>query len=212
MERRGAPRANANANGAGSAMLTLHPATMQMPQHRVRGLEAWIRNQAAARGGGRHAVHPVGGAAGPQVTFARSDYDAEENRGLLSGDTKKTEYVTVRLGWVGGIMGGTLILVSLLAIAIVVFMLVFAHMATGMITDAQTAFMPTGMKLLDSVDTIADEAVSILQHGHNISEQTDNVAAVGAADILTLLNSSAALSTRVQHLLEHPKLEIALKD
>ena len=131
---------------------------------------------------------------------------------MLSGDAKKTDYVTVRLGWVGGIMGATLILVSLLAIAIVVFMLVFAHMATGMITDAQTAFMPTGMKLLDSVDTIADEAVAILQHGHNVSEQTDNVAAVGAADILTLLNSSAALSTRVQHLLEHPKLEIALKD
>jgi hypothetical protein len=194
-------------------MLTLHPATMQLPQQRVRGLEAWIRNQAAAaRGGGRRAVHPVGGAAGPQVTFARSDYDTEENRGLLSGDAKKTDYVTVRLGWVGGIMGATLILVSLLAIAIVVFMLIFAQMATGMITDAQTAFMPTGMKLLDSVDTIADEAVSILQHGHNISEQTDNVAAVGAADILTLLNSSAALSTRVQHLLEHPKLEIALKD
>ena len=196
-------------------MLTLHPATMQLPQQRVRGLEAWIRNQAAARGRGRHAVHPVqpvGGAAGPQVTFARSDYDTEENRGLLSGDAKKTDYVTVRLGWVGGIMGATLILVSLLAIAIVVFMLVFAHMATGMITDAQTAFVPTGMKLLDSVNTIADEAVSILQHGHNISEQTDNVAAVGAADILTLLNSSAALSTRVQHLLAHPKLEIQLKD
>ena len=207
-------RGGANAAGAaGAAMLTLHPATMQLPQQRVRGLEAWIRNQAAAaRGGGRRAVHPVGGAAGPQVTFARSDYDTEENRGLLSGDAKKTDYVTVRLGWVGGIMGATLILVSLLAIAIVVFMLLFAHMATGMITDAQTAFMPTGMKLLDSVDTIADEAVSILQHGHNISEQTDNVAAVGAADILTLLNSSAALSTRVQHLLEHPKLEIALKD
>ena len=207
-------RGGANAAGAaGAAMLTLHPATMQLPQQRVRGLEAWIRNQAAAaRGGGRRAVHPVGGAAGPQVTFARSDYDTEENRGLLSGDAKKTDYVTVRLGWVGGIMGGTLILVSLLAIAIVVFMLIFAQMATGMITDAQTAFMPTGMKLLDSVDTIADEAVSILQHGHNISEQTDNVAAVGAADILTLLNSSAALSTRVQHLLEHPKLEIALKD
>ena len=129
-------------------MLTLHPATMQLPQQRVRGLEAWIRNQAAARGRGRHAVHPVqpvGGAAGPQVTFARSDYDTEENRGLLSGDAKKTDYVTVRLGWVGGIMGATLILVSLLAIAIVVFMLVFAHMATGMITDAQTAFVPTGM-------------------------------------------------------------------
>lgn len=208
MERRGAPRANANA-----AMLTLHPATMQMPQQRVRGLEAWIRNQAAARGGGgRHAVHPVGGAAGPQVTFARRDYDTEENRGLLSGDAKKTEYVSVRLGWVGGIMGGTLILVSLLSIAIVVFMLVFAHMATGMIADAQTAFLPTGAKLLDSVDTIADEAVAILQHGHNISEQTDSVAAIGAADILTLLNSSAALSTRVQHLLAHPKLEIQLKD
>ena len=207
-------RGGANAAGAaGAAMLTLHPATMQLPQQRVRGLEAWIRNQAAAaRGGGRRAVHPVGGAAGPQVTFARSDYDTEENRGLLSGDAKKTDYVTVRLGWVGGIMGGTLILVSLLAIAIVVFMLVFAQMATGMITDAQTAFMPTGMKLLDSVDTIADEAVAILQHGHNISEQTDNVAAVGAADILTLLNSSAALSTRVQHLLAHPKLEIQLKD
>ena len=179
----------------------------------MRGLEAWIRNQAAARGGGgRHAVPPVGGAAGPQVTFARRDYDTEENRGLLSGDAKQTEYVSGRLGWVGGIMGGTLILVSLLAIAIVVFMLVFAHMATDMITNAQTAFMPTGMKLLDSVDTIADEAVSILQHGHNISEQTDNVAAVGAADILTLLNSSAALATRVQHLLAHPKLEIQLKD
>ena len=207
-------RGGANAaNAANAAMLTLHPATMQLPQQRVRGLEAWIRNQAAAaRGGGRRAVHPVGGAAGPQVTFARSDYDTEENRGLLSGDAKKTDYVTVRLGWVGGIMGATLILVSLLAIAIVVFMLVFAHMATGMITDAQTAFMPTGMKLLDSVDTIADEAVSILQHGHNISAQTDNVAAVGAADILTLLNSSAALSTRVQHLLAHPKLEIQLKD
>ena len=192
-------------------MLTLHPATMQLPQHRTRGLEAWIRNQAAAARG-RHAVQPVGGAAGPSVTFGRSDYDTEENRGLLSGDAKKTEYVSVRLGWVGGIMGGTLILVSLLSIAIVVFMLVFAHMATGMIADAQTAFMPTGMKLLDSVDTIADEAVSILQHGHNISEQTDNVAAVGAADILTLLNSSAALSTRVQHLLARPKLEISLID
>ena len=191
-------------------MLTLHPATMQLPQQRARGLEAWIRSQAAARG--RHAVHPVGGAAGAQVTFARSDCPDEENQGLLSGAPKKTEYVSVRLGWVGGIMGGTLILVSLLSIAIVVFMLVFAHMATGMITDAQTAFMPTGMKLLDSVDTIADEAVSILQHGHNISEQTDNVAAIGAADILTLLNSSAALSTRVQQLLAHPKLEIQLKD
>ena len=131
---------------------------------------------------------------------------------MLSGDAKKTEYVSVRLGWVGGIMGGTLILVSLLSIAIVVFMLVFAHMASSMIVDAQTAFVPTGMKLLGSVDTIASEAVSILQHGHNISEQTDNVAAVGAADILTLLNSSAALSTRVQHLLAHPKLEISLKD
>ena len=195
-------------------MLTLHPATMQLPQQRVRGLEAWIRNQAAAaRGGGRHAVHPVGGAAGPQVTFARRHLgDDEERQGLLSGDAKKTEYVSVRLGWVGGIMGGTLILVSILSIAIVVFMLVFAHMATGIIADAQTAFMPTGAKLLDSVDTIADEAVSILQHGHNISQQTDNVAAVGAADILTLLNASAALSTRVQHLLEHPKLEIQLKD
>lgn len=193
------------------AMLTLHPATMQLPQHRTRGLEAWIRNQAAAARG-RHAVHPVGGAAGPSVTFGRSDYDTEENRGLLSGDAKKTEYVSVRLGWVGGIMGGTLILVSLLSIAIVVFMLVFAHMATGIIADAQTAFMPTGAKLLDSVDTIADEAVAILQHGHNISEQTDSVAAIGAADILTLLNSSAALSTRVQHLLAHPKLEISLKD
>lgn len=193
-------------------MLTLHPATMQLPQQRARGLEAWIRTQAAARGGGRHAVHPVGGAAGPQVTFARSDYDTEENRGLLSGDAKKTEYVSVRLGWVGGIMGGTLILVSLLSIAIVVFMLIFAQMATGIIADAQTAFMPTGAKLLSSVDTIADEAVSILQHGHNVTEQTDNVAAMGAADILTLLNASAALSMRVQHLLEHPKLEIQLKD
>ena len=205
MERHGAAR--------GGIMLTLHPATMQMPQQRVRGLEAWIRNQAAARGGGRHAVHPVGGAAGPQVTFARRHLgDDEESQGLLSGDSKKTEYVSVRLGWVGGVMGGTLILVSLLSIAIVVFMLVFAHMASSMIVDAQTAFVPTGMKLLDSVDTIADEAVSILQHGHNISEQTDNVAAIGAADILTLLNSSAALSTRVQHLLAHPKLEISLKD
>ena len=44
------------------AMLTLHPATMQLPQHRTRGLEAWIRNQAAAARG-RHAVQPVGGAA-----------------------------------------------------------------------------------------------------------------------------------------------------
>lgn len=192
-------------------MLTLHPATMQLPQHRTRGLEAWIRNQAAGARG-RHAVQPVGGAAGPSVTFGRSDYDTEENRGLLSGDAKKTEYVSVRLGWVGGVMGGTLILVSLLAIAIVVFMLIFAHMASTMITDAQSAFVPTGMKLLGSVDTIADEAVSILQHGHNISEQTDTVAAIGAADILTLLNASAALSMRVQHLLEHPKLEIQLKD
>ena len=106
------------------------------------------------------------------------------------------------LGW-GAASWAALILVSLLSIAIVVFMLVFAH-GDGMIADAQTAFMPTGMKLLDSVD-VADEAVSILQHGHNISEQTDNVAAVGAA-ILTLLNSSAALSTRVQHLLARPKL------
>ena len=193
-------------------MLTLHPTTMQLPQQRVRGLEAWIRNQAAAARGGRHAVHPVGGAAGPSVTFGRSDYDTEENRGLLSGDAKKTEYVSVRLGWVGGIMGGTLILVSLLSIAIVVFMLVFAHMASSMIVEAQTAFAPTGAKLLGSVDTIANEAVAILQHGHNISEQTDSVAAIGAADILTLLNSSAALSTRVQHLLAHPKLEIQLKD
>ena len=192
-------------------MLTLHPATMQLPQQRVRGLESWIRTHAAAARG-RHAVHPVGGAAGPQVTFARRDYDTEENRGLLSGDAKKTDYVTVRLGWVGGIMGGTLILVSLLAIAIVVFMLIFAQMATGIIADAQTAFMPTGAKLLSSVDTIADEAVAILQHGHNVTEQTDNVAAMGAADILTLLNASAALSTRMQHLLEHPKLEIALHD
>lgn len=193
-------------------MLTLHPATMQLPQQRVRGLEAWIRNQAAARGRGRHAVQPVGGAAGPQVTFARSDCPDEESQGLLSGNSKKTEYVSVRLGWVGGIMGGTLILVSLLAIAIVVFMLMFAQMASAMITDAQTAFVPTGMKLLDSVDTIAEEAVSILQHGHNVTEQTDNVAAIAAPDILTLLNASAALSMRVQHLLEHPKLEIALKD
>lgn len=192
-------------------MLTLHPATMQLPQQRARGLEAWIRTQAAAARG-RHAVHPVGGAAGPQVTFARRDYDTEERQGLLSGDAKKTEYVSVRLGWVGGIMGGTLILVSLLSIAIVVFMLIFAQMATGIIADAQTAFMPTGAKLLSSVDTIADEAVSILQHGHNVTEQTDNVAAMGAADILTLLNASAALSMRVQHLLEHPKLEIQLKD
>ena len=192
-------------------MLTLHPATMQLPQQRVRGLESWIRTHAAAARG-RHAVHPVGGAAGPQVTFARRDYDTEENRGLLSGDAKKTEYVSVRLGWVGGVMGGVLILVSLLAIAIVVFMLAFASMASSMITDAQTAFVPTGMKLLGSVDTIAEEAVAILQHGHNISEQTDTVAAIGAADILTLLNSSAALSTRMQHLLAHPKLEIALHD
>lgn len=192
-------------------MLTLHPATMQLPQHRTRGLEAWIRNQAAAARG-RHAVQPVGGAAGPSVTFGRSDYDTEENRGLLSGDAKKTDYVSVRLGWVGGIMGGTLILVSLLAIAIVVFMLIFAHMASTMITDAQSAFVPTGMKLLGSVDTIAEEAVSILKHGHNISEQTDSVAAMGAPDILTLLNASAALSMRVQHLLAHPKLEIQLKD
>ena len=199
------------ANAASAAMLTLHPATMQLPQQRVRGLESWIRTHAAAARG-RHAVHPVGGAAGPQVTFARRDYDTEENRGLLSGDAKKTEYVSVRLGWVGGVMGGVLILVSLLAIAIVVFMLAFASMASSMITDAQTAFVPTGMKLLGSVDTIAEEAVAILQHGHNISEQTDTVAAIGAADILTLLNSSAALSTRMQHLLAHPKLEIALHD
>ena len=193
-------------------MLTLHPATMQLPQQRVRGLEAWIRNQAAAARG-RHAVHPVGGAAGPQVTFARRHLgDDEERQGLLSGDAKKTEYVSVRLGWVGGVMGGTLILVSLLAIAIVVFMLVFAQMASSMIVDAQSAFVPTGMKLLGSVDTIADEAVAILKHGHNVTEQTDNVAAMGAADILTLLNASAALSTRVQHLLAHPKLEIQLKD
>lgn len=192
-------------------MLTLHPATMQLPQQRVRGLESWIRTHAAAARG-RHAVHPVGGAAGPQVTFARRDYDTEERQGLLSGDSKKTEYVSVRLGWVGGLMGGVLILVSLLAIAIVVFMLVFASMASNMIVDAQSAFVPTGMKLLGSVDTIAEEAVAILQHGHNISEQTDTVAAIGAADILTLLNSSAALSTRVQHLLAHPKLEISLKD
>lgn len=192
-------------------MLTLHPATMQLPQQRVRGLEAWIRNQAAAARG-RHAVQPVGGAAGPSVTFGRGDYDTEENRGLLSGDAKKTEYVSVRLGWVGGLMGGTLILVSLLAIAVVVFMLIFAHMASSMIVEAQTAFAPTGVKLLGSVDTIANEAVAILQHGHNISEQTDSVAAIGAADILTLLNASAALSTRVQHLLEHPKLEISLHD
>ena len=109
-------------------------------------------------------------------------------------------------------MGGVLILVSLPAIAIGVFMLVFASMASNMIVDAQSAFVPTGMKLLGSVDTIAEEAVAILQHGHNISEQTDTVAAIGAADILTLLNSSAALSTRVQHLLAHPKLEISLKD
>jgi len=109
-------------------------------------------------------------------------------------------------------MGGTLILVSILAVVLVAFMLVFAHVVTTVVTDAQEAFVPTGMKLLDSVDTIADEAVSILQHGHNISQQTDNVAAIGATDILTLLNSSAALSTRVQHLLEHPKLEISLHD
>ena len=109
-------------------------------------------------------------------------------------------------------MGGTLILVSLLAIAVVVFILIFAHMASSMIVEAQTAFAPTGVKLLGSVDTIANEAVAILQHGHNISEQTDSVAAIGAADILTLLNASAALSTRVQHLLEHPKLEISLHD
>ena len=198
--------------GTGGVMLTLHPATMQMPQQRVRGLESWIRTHAAAARG-RHAVHPVGGAAGPQVTFARRNLgDDEENRGLLSGDAKKTEYVSVRLGWVGGLMGGTLILVSLLAIAVVVFMLVFAHMASSMIVEAQTAFAPTGVKLLGSVDTIANEAVAILQHGHNISEQTDSVAAIGAPDILTLLNASAALSMRVQHLLEHPKLQIELKD
>ena len=186
-------------------MLTLHPATMQLPNDRahLRGLDAWLRRNS------RHTVRPVGGAAEAEVMFERRDCDPEK-QGLLGGGQK--ELVTVRLGWVGGIMGGTLILVSLLAISVVVFMLVFAQMASSMIADAQSAFVPTGMKLLDSVDTIADEAVSILQHGHNISEQTDNVAAVGAADILTLLNSSAALSTRVQHLLAHPKLEISLKD
>ena len=109
-------------------------------------------------------------------------------------------------------MGGTLVLVSILAVVLVAFMLVFAHIVTNVVTDAQEAFVPTGMKLLDSVDTIADEAVSILKHGHNVSEQTDNVAAMGAPDILTPLNASAALSTRVQHLLEHPKLEISLHD
>ena len=186
-------------------MLTLHPATLQLPNDRahLRGLDAWLRRNS------RHTVRPVGGAAEAEVMFERRDCDPEK-QGLLGGGQK--ELVTVRLGWVGGIMGGTLILVSLLAVSVVVFMLVFAQMASSMIADAQSAFVPTGMKLLDSVDTIADEAVSILQHGHNISEQTDNVAAIGAADILTLLNSSAALSTRVQHLLAHPKLEIQLKD
>ncbi len=145
-------------------MLTLHPGTMQLPNDRVRlrGLDAWLRSNA------RHTVRPVGGAAEAEVMFERRDCDPEK-QGLLGG---QKELVTVRLGWVGGIMGGTLILVSLLAVCVVVFMLVFAQMAAGMIADAQTAFVPTGMKLLDSVDTIADNLAvrvsTVRKHRENI--------------------------------------------
>lgn len=195
-------------------MLTIDTSDLRPARPRGGGLEEWIRSHQ------RHAVHPVGGAAEIQIS---RDPCPEERRGLLtnlpqqrphfmSSDGKNREVVSIRLGWVGGIMGGTLVLVSILAVVLVAFMLVFAHIVTNVVTDAQEAFVPTGMKLLDSVDTIADEAVSILKHGHNVSEQTDNVAAMGAPDILTLLNASAALSTRVQHLLEHPKLEISLHD
>ena len=52
------------------AVAALVGPAMQLPQQRVRGLESWIRTHAAAARG-RHAVHPVGGAAGPHGSSER---------------------------------------------------------------------------------------------------------------------------------------------